>query len=115
VSTSQSATTFSAPLLKALLISDHPLPPAPMAAIFNLSLGAIKPFPSTCLGTIKKLPAARAPVFRKSLRRSRRSFFVHNRVIGLNKLNTIYSIILRIEYEMNNFLIDFDLSKITSY
>ena len=55
-------------LLKALLMSDHPLPPAPIAAMLSLSLGAMKPFPSTCLGTIKKLPAARAPVLRKSLR-----------------------------------------------
>src|SRR4030095_4134569 len=31
-----------------------PFPPAPIPAIFNLSLGATKPRPNTCLGTIKK-------------------------------------------------------------
>jgi hypothetical protein len=61
-STSEKATTLLAPLLKELKRSDCPFPPAPMAAMFSLSLGAVYPFPMTCLGTIKK-PAAASELF----------------------------------------------------
>ncbi len=47
------------------MMSEEPFPPAPIEAMFNLSLGAVYPFPNTCLGTIKKPPAARAELLIK--------------------------------------------------
>src|ERR1700730_1904458 len=48
-------------------MSLSPLPPAPIAAMVSLSLGATKPRPSTCLGTIKNHAAASELDLRKSL------------------------------------------------
>src|SRR5690242_14896114 len=48
--------------------SPPPLPPAPMPAMFSLSLGAMKPRPNTWRGTMMKLPAAREAPFTNSLR-----------------------------------------------
>ena len=52
-STSQRATIFALFEAKLLLKFPAPLPPIPIAAIPNLSLGATYPRPRTCLGTIK--------------------------------------------------------------
>jgi len=52
-STSQSATIFALFEVKLFIKLLVPLPPIPIAAIPNLSLGAVKPRPRTCLGTIK--------------------------------------------------------------
>ena len=53
-STSHNAIMFSLPFTEAFKISLPPFPPEAMAAIFNLSLGEMKPEPpNTCLGTIK--------------------------------------------------------------
>ena len=68
MSTSHSATTFSFPSSEAYHKSDVPLPPTPIPAIFNLSLGDVYPSPPrTYLGTIKKLEAASAPCLIKSI------------------------------------------------
>jgi hypothetical protein len=67
-STSHKATTLSRPFTEAFLISLAPLPPAPIAAKFNWSLGAVNPTPpSTCLGTYIK-EEAMATFFIKFLR-----------------------------------------------
>ena len=62
-STSQRAVTLSLPFTEALAISLIPLPPEPIAAKFNWSLGEINPGPPrTFLGTIK-IPAPSAVDF----------------------------------------------------
>src|SRR4029077_16047390 len=47
-----------------------PIPPTPMQAMFSLSLGAVKPRPSTCRGTmVKATPAPTPPTnFRLEMR-----------------------------------------------
>jgi hypothetical protein len=49
-------------------IAFPPLPPAPIPAMFSLSLGATNPLPNTWRGTIKKPPAARVVSLIKFLR-----------------------------------------------
>ena len=63
-STSHSATMFSEARLTRLL---RPWPPTPHAATFSVSLGAVKPRPSTCLGTMAK-PADVAATLRTNRR-----------------------------------------------
>ena len=58
---------FSLPFTEAFKISLPPFPPEAIAAIFNLSLGEMKPEPpNTCLGTIK-IEDAKTLFFIKSL------------------------------------------------
>src|ERR1700747_103239 len=47
-----------------------PMPPTPMQAMLSLSLGAVKPRPSTCRGTmVKATPAPTSPTnFRLEMR-----------------------------------------------
>src|SRR5688572_30648619 len=65
---------FTFGLLANELRSLSPLPPAPIPAIFNLSLGATKPLPRTWRGTIKK-PAAATDEFLINLRRDSETLF----------------------------------------
>src|SRR4029077_12989433 len=66
-STSQRATTFSLARLTRLL---RPWPPTPTAATFSVSLGAAKPLPSTCRGTIVKPAPVSAAVVTNRRRES---------------------------------------------
>ena len=68
-STSAKLTMFTFGLLENSKRSLSPFPPAPIPAIFNLSLGAIWPLPKTCRGTIIK-PAAASEVSFRNFRRS---------------------------------------------